>query len=561
MTESKSARRNRLRRMMATTRGRVEVVVLSLVVLVCGAVAFTVVPAIATDEKLAGEPVPDGDVPALVAAALSCPALNPPRLAAQIMATSGYSDAGTNGNIAGMDPKTWSKWRPTSTAKASDHDAAITAVGHRTCEVVGLLRSNGLKDRDLWPAAMAAEKVGIDAVIKEKGIPSAAEKHVDKVSAYARWYADQPAFNVAAKKYTNMRALATGTEVPVPADLVPLVQKAGTICPAITPARIAAQLRAASNFNANLRSDNGAQGIAQFSSAMWEKYAMRKKSSVWEPKDAIPALGVAMCDLNRELSALNGNDSYVLALGAFQWGPKVIRQAAGLPRTTVPQLADSVLKCLGQYEKDERLKASTGKATSKPQPSSSTPVPSSSSAAPATPGKTPEKTTTSTAPTKQNGTTGLYKSGGSYKLYNGWSDSVLDIPGNETAPADGTKTALWKFLPNAGDMWWRLDKVDDKYLTITNEFNQAALTVASMDNDAKVVVAKKKSGAKDQQWMLRDVGNGQVAIINRASGKAIDLLGDDYGAPFSDGTWNGFEVSQWDFQDYAKDQRWTLQAR
>ncbi|MET0425929.1 MAG: lytic transglycosylase domain-containing protein, partial [Actinoplanes sp.] len=404
MTESSDVRPPRWRRLLSSTRERVEVVALSLVLILCGAVAFAVVPAVASDEKLAGEPVPAGDMPAIVATALSCPSLNPPRLAAQLMAASGFSEAGANGNIAGLDSAAWSKWRPSSTARVTDRAAVIAALGHRTCETVGQLRAGGLSD-DLWPAAIAAEQAGVDAVLKAKGVPAAQKKHVDTVIAYSRWYADQDEFKVDGEPADVPPAAAT----PVPAELVAYVKAAGQICPAITPARVAAQLQALSAFDTNLRSADGRVGVAQFTPALWSTYQARTNASMWDPEEAIPALGVAMCKLNAELAGLGG-DPYVLALGAYQWGPNVVRQAGGLPRTTVTQLADRVVQNMPEYEKDKRLAV----VAPKPAVTTKAPVKPSASASSAAPGKTTPPTTAPVKPT----TKPLYESGKEYEFVN-----------------------------------------------------------------------------------------------------------------------------------------------
>src|SRR4051812_42300071 len=100
MKATASGQRRPWRRLISSTRKRVEIVALVGVILASGAVGFELA-ATADPDKLVGEPVPDGDVPAIVEAALSCPALNPPKLAAQIMAASGFKSSPDM--IAGLD--------------------------------------------------------------------------------------------------------------------------------------------------------------------------------------------------------------------------------------------------------------------------------------------------------------------------------------------------------------------------------------------------------------------------------------------------------------------------
>lgn len=229
MTEKNVLKRARWRRQLATTRARVEIMALFLTLILFGAVAFAVVPAVANDDKLVGEPVPEDLVPAIVAAALSCPSLNPPRLAAQIMAASGFSEGGPHGNIAAMDPASWAEWRPTSSARVTDRAAVVTAVARRTCQLVGQVRAGGL-DGDLWPAAVAAEEVGAAAVVQAKGVPKAQQQRVDRVSGYASWYADRD--ELATKPRGGVGAAAETTAVPVSDDWCRRFSRRGRSAPA-----------------------------------------------------------------------------------------------------------------------------------------------------------------------------------------------------------------------------------------------------------------------------------------------------------------------------------------
>ncbi len=546
--------------MPANIRGRTEVVALALTVVVCGALALDVVPAIADAEKLEGRPVPAEDVPHLVAAALSCPALTPPKLAAQVMAATAFGTDGSNRGLSGMDEAAWSKWRPFAGADRKDHEAGILAVAHRTCEAVGELRAAKV-DGDLWSAALAAEKAGLPAVVAAKGVPGSAETYVAKVTAYSYWYAEQPQFTIGK---TAAATSAAPSPEPVPADLVADINAAGRICPTVTPARVAAQLRALSGFNPSLRSADGAAGIAQFSDELWEEYRPGAAASRWNPDDAIPAMGTAMCDMTNQLTGLGGTDPYKLALGAYQWGLGVIRQAAGLPRGTVPQLADRVEQYVGGYEKDSRLHNRTkpapspspsaspsNKAPTSPAPSSSpmsvspTPTPTPSASATATPSKTPAV---------------AFDPDARYQIRNAWAGAVLEVP-DGAATAANTRIELWNNKNEKGQ-YWRIAKAKAAgYVLIVNDLTGQALALEgkSTANRAKVVVVAKNSSAVSQQWKLTDEGDGKVSIENRNSGKVMELLGDDLGPPFADGTWNGYWVEQYDrVPTTNRDQFWLL---
>ncbi|MFI5935031.1 RICIN domain-containing protein [Actinoplanes sp. NPDC051494] len=555
------------RRVLTTTRGRAEVVALSLTIVVCGALALEVVPAIADDEKLAGTPVPAEDVPSLVAAALSCPALTPPKVAAQVMAATGFGADGANSGVAGMDDATWSKWRPSSTAARTDRQASMLAMAHRTCEIVGQLRAAKI-DGDLWAAALATDKVGLSAVIKAKGVPASAEPYVDKVTAYSNWYADQPVFSAKA----TAAAASAEPSMEVPKELVADVNAAGRICATVTPARIAAQLRALSGFNASLRSSNGGAGIAQFSDSLWEKYQPGASASRWNPDDAILAMGTAMCDMSNQFAGLSGADPYTLALGAYQWGPNIVRQANGLPRANVPQLADQVGRYVPDYEKDARLTSS--KPAPKPSASPSASKPSASASASASapasapaikpstaaPSSTAPTTTPATKPAQPEPVK-LFDPEARYQIRNAWAGAVVELPGGQIKLADGTRVQLYNNLLESDQYWRFQEATTDGYVMIINDFSKQALSIenASLDNYAKLVVTTKNESAKEQQWKLIDGGDGKVQIQNRNSGKLMELLGDDLGPPKSDGTWNEYWVEQWDrVEKINKDQFWML---
>lgn len=536
------------RRLVSSTRKRVEIVALVGVIVACGAVGLEMA-ATADPDKLVGEPVPDGDVPAIVEAALSCPTLNPPKLAAQIMAASGFK--GGADTIAGLDQAAWEKWRPSPDANRADRRANIIALGHRTCENVGHLRAADL-DGDLWPAAIAAERTGLKSVLDARGVPKAAEAHVDKVKAYAAWYADQPQFSEKARAQPVGNGAAG--ELKVPDALVQPIQAAGKLCPEITPARIAAQLRTLSGFDVNKRTADR-QGVAQFTSAMWETYQPGTNTSVWRPADAIPALGVAMCDMAQQLSGLSNEDPYRLALSAYQWGIDPVRRAAGPPRVNVNQLADEVPTYVAEYEKDTRLTAPAPKASPTPSASRS-PQPSPSETAPVRPSTEPGKPVEEQP---RGPRLFAYEPGATYRLWSTWAKSVVELPGiNLNLPA-GTRVHLW-VDEGYEDQRWRLYPAPDKrHVIIVNAWSKQALGVEdrSLQQNAKMAVYARDDDDHNQQWLLEDVGGGNVVMTNRRSGQVMELLGEDLGPTRDNGTtWNGYWVEQLERRDNQRDQKW-----
>jgi len=536
------------RRLTATTtRKRLEVIALALAVVGCGVVGLEAA-ATADPDKVKGTTVPDADVAAVVEAALSCPALTPPKVAAQIMAASAFTGSATR--IAGLDTEDWGRWRPSPDAVRGDRRANIVALGHRTCELVGRLRAAKL-DGDLWPAAIAAERTGLDAVLDAHGIPKDVKSYVDKVKGYAAWYAAQPQFSE--KTGAQPADAKAAEELKVPDALVPPIQAAGRICPAVTPSRIAAQLRAMSEFDVNLRTSER-QGVAQFTPEMWEQYRPGTGTSVWRPADAIPALAIAMCDMTNQLSELSGEDPFRLALGAYQWGIDAVRRAGGLPEANVEQLADRVSAHLAEYEKDDRLSAPAPKPGATRQtgkPATAKPSPSSSSAA-EEPSKTDEQK-------PKEPTLFAYDPDAKYQIQNAWAKAIVELPGINENTRPGSRVHLWE-NENYEDQFWRLRAAPDKrHVIIANVWNDMALAVEdrSLQENAKMAVYDRNDNDESQQWLIEDVGGGNVVLTNRHSGQVMELLGEDNGPPKDNGTsWNGFWVEQTNRHDDQRDQKW-----
>ncbi|MFI5938189.1 RICIN domain-containing protein [Actinoplanes sp. NPDC051494] len=547
-------------RLTATRRGRLQLISTGVVLLLLAGVAWEVAPAIANAEKIEGRPLSAEQLPAVVTAALSCPLLTPPRLAGQLMALSvDRSGDEPAGLISDAD---WKTWKPRRDARIADPADTVLALAHQTCALAGRIRAAGTEG-DLWQLAVAAQHGGITAVVDAGGVPGADRAFVDRAAGYAAWYAGSGQFSREAIASVPA-APATGTFA-VPGELIAALNESGRICPGVTPARLAAQLRAASTFDANLRTDRG-QGIAQFGAQLWEQYASPARS-VYDAGDAIAVLGTAMCDLSGQFSGFGG-DPYPLALGAFQWGADTVRLAGGLPLTTVPQFATAVLSHVPEYEKDTRLTKSRGTA---PKPSAparpgtpSTGAPSSPAAgkprSPAPP--EPVTTTTSSPAAPEPGNPAapqLYDPTRAYLIRNVHAGAVIQMPGDDVASlASGTKVEMWQDQESQ-DRWWTVSAAPDgEHVVITNKLSGMSLAVenASMDEYALIVVQTTDASDENQQWTLEDAGDGELFVTNRHSGRLMDLHGDDVPPP--NGSWNGYDVQQWPRQDTARDQRWKL---
>lgn len=179
---------------------------------------------------------------------------------------------------------------------------------------------------------------------------------------------------------------------PVPDEFVPLVLTAGNVCPAVPAPRVAAQLMAASGFDANVVGEDGAEGVAQFRPELWQAYRPAADATATDPELAVPTLGRAMCALVEELDQLTG-DAYLTALAAFQWGPDAVREAGGLPDApSLRAFADMVSDYTAYYERDRRI------SDLPPTPTRRNPStgPTANQPAGSTPGTTPSTTPSAT---------------------------------------------------------------------------------------------------------------------------------------------------------------------
>ncbi|MFB7634038.1 NlpC/P60 family protein [Streptomyces sp. NPDC056149] len=120
----------------------------------------------------------------------------------------------------------------------------------------------------------------------------------------------------------------------VPAAYQSLVQKWGTLCPALSPALLAAQLYQESGWNPRAQSPAGALGIAQFLPETWATHAVDGsgdgKKDIWDPADAIPSAASYDCELARYVKDAPG-DSTANMLAAYNAGAYRVIQYNGVP--------------------------------------------------------------------------------------------------------------------------------------------------------------------------------------------------------------------------------------
>ncbi|MCS0604180.1 bifunctional lytic transglycosylase/C40 family peptidase [Streptomyces sp. LP11] len=123
------------------------------------------------------------------------------------------------------------------------------------------------------------------------------------------------------------------------------VSRAGSICPQIPPAIIAAQIEAESSWNPKAQSHDAqgnpiADGISQFIPGTWAVYGADGngdgKADVWDPADAILTQGVYDCAIAKRLlpEVAGGNvkgDIVSVTLAAYNAGEQAVLNSHGIP--------------------------------------------------------------------------------------------------------------------------------------------------------------------------------------------------------------------------------------
>ncbi|AOP50440.1 C40 family peptidase [Streptomyces lydicus] len=120
----------------------------------------------------------------------------------------------------------------------------------------------------------------------------------------------------------------------VPAEYLTQVQKWGTLCPAISPALLAAQLYQESGWNPRAQSPASAQGMAQFIPATWQTHGVDGdgdgKRDVWDPEDAIASAASYDCELAKYVKDAPGDATHNM-LAAYNAGAYRVIQYGGVP--------------------------------------------------------------------------------------------------------------------------------------------------------------------------------------------------------------------------------------
>jgi hypothetical protein len=146
---------------------------------------------VAPSPGTAPKPLPDGYVPLVLAAGKVCPAVPAARVAAQLMAASGFDpevlgEDGAEG-VAQFRPELWRTYAPSATAAPTDPNAAVPALGRAMCALVEEFEP---LDGEPYPVALAAFQWGTEAVRKAGGVPDAPSLRTfaEMVSDYTAYY-------------------------------------------------------------------------------------------------------------------------------------------------------------------------------------------------------------------------------------------------------------------------------------------------------------------------------------------------------------------------------------
>lgn len=131
-----------------------------------------------------------------------------------------------------------------------------------------------------------------------------------------------------------------------------ILDRAGSVCPEVTPALLAAQVEAESNWDPHATSGAGARGIAQFMPSTWASAGMDGDgdghADITNPIDAIWSQGNYMCSTVTQIKGLQATgavtgDTVELALAAYNAGLGAVSAAHGMPsnaetRAYVPRI-------------------------------------------------------------------------------------------------------------------------------------------------------------------------------------------------------------------------------
>ena len=150
----------------------------------------------------------------------------------------------------------------------------------------------------------------------------------------------------------------------VPGTYAPYITEAGSRCPEISPALIAAQLDHESSFNPRALSPVGAEGIAQFLPTTWriwgKDYSGDGVADIWNAHDAIGSQADYMCGLVAMIKGwINqgkvSGDVVQLALAGYNAGPAWVLDDHGMPASPeTRRYVSSIMDAMKRYTAGEQ---------------------------------------------------------------------------------------------------------------------------------------------------------------------------------------------------------------
>jgi hypothetical protein len=342
------------------------------------------------------------------------------------------------------------------------------------------------------------------------------------------------------------------------------LKEAAKSCPALTPARLAGQIMAPTG-----AAPAGDAVRAAVGNAEWKAWSPWPGASSADHRANIVALAHETCDVVGRLRVAKvGGDPWQTAVAAMDVGTESVVAARGVPASAATHVR-TVVETADWYARQPPfggMAAVTTSRAARPAHTASTGTPTpaatkingaavSKPAPSSTPADTTSPTPSQSGPSMP-GRVILVDPQVRYQISNPFAGRVLDLPDNDTNTRTGTDIQLWT-NQKAADQYWRIWVAPTAgYVQIINSFSRKALSVRENsglngDNDL-VEQLPLRASDRTQEWQLRDAGDGTVWIVSRATGKTLDLLGDDL--PAADGT----RVNMWTLQTWARDQRWKI---
>ena len=335
--------------------------------------------------------------------------------------------------------------------------------------------------RQLWTTAALAV-VTAAAVIAVAGIASGAGTSGDPVSNPA------PA------------------GIPVPAEYLSAVRSAALSCPMLSPARLAGQLMANSQFDAEHTTSAGGVGLAGLTDAAWDAWKPAAQARRGDATANIVALAHEMCDLSGRLRVAKvPGDMWRNALAAADTSLDDVRGAAGVPAVATGYVR-TVVAYASWYSGHENLDATP------PAPSAPPVVPATRAPSPV-PSKA--RASASPAPSRSPAVTLAHacnSTAGSpicLRLVDQQTGRCLAIqPGSNhagTVACPGDATSVWYWL-QLGD-------------GLPHIVNDAAGTCLDANDNRDVYVFQCQPGDPWETWVTVP---GTQALQQKQTGSCLD---------------------------------------